>query len=196
VAIGTALLVERQYRRHGNALLAPLALPPAEPTREDKEAENGESKPRAPFLRRIGNVSETALHDFVDITVFLILGALLAAGVRMQWTNDDIASLSSQSPVLAIGVMMLMAMVLCLCSEADAFVAASFVTLPSAAKLAFLVLGPMMDIKLYILYTRVFRPRLIWTIIPAVVVQVFIACVLVHYVWTYFLSDFAVGSGP
>ena len=44
--------------------------------------------------------------------------------------------------------------------------AASFVTLPPAAKLAFLVLGPMLDLKLYLMYTRVFRPRLIWTIIP------------------------------
>jgi hypothetical protein len=44
-------------------------------------------------------------------------------------------------------------------------------------------LGPMMDLNLYLLYTRVFRPRLIWTIIPTVFIQVFILTNLVHYIW-------------
>jgi uncharacterized membrane protein YraQ (UPF0718 family) len=73
--------------------------------------------------------------------------------------------------------------VLCLCSEADAFVAASFVTLRPASKLAFLVLGPMLDFKLYMMYLRVFRPRLIWTIITSVVVQVLIYALIVHFIW-------------
>ena len=52
---------------------------------------------------------------------------------------------------------------------------------PPASKLAFLVLGPMLDFKLYLMYTRVFRPRLIFTIIVCVVVQVFIYTMIVHY---------------
>jgi len=73
------------------------------------------------------------------------------------------------------------AVLFCLCSEADAFVAANFATYwPPASKLAFLVLGPMLDLKLYLMYTRVFRPKLIVTIITAVVVQVFILCLLAH----------------
>jgi hypothetical protein len=80
-------------------------------------------------------------------------------------------------------MMMGLAIVLCLCSEADAFVAASFRTLPAASKLGFLVLGPMLDFKLYFMYTRVFRPRLIWTIILSVIVQVFIWSMVTHFVW-------------
>jgi hypothetical protein len=38
------------------------------------------------------------------------------------------------------------------------------------------------------MYTRVFRPRLIWTIISAVVVQVFIYTAIVHYLWTAYGS--------
>ena len=79
--------------------------------------------------------------------------------------------------------MMGLAVLLCLCSEADAFVAASFSTLNPAAKLGFLVLGPMLDLKLYLMYTTMFRPRLIWTIIVCVVVQVFVYCAIIHYVW-------------
>jgi uncharacterized membrane protein YraQ (UPF0718 family) len=48
---------------------------------------------------------------------------------------------------------------------------------------AFLVLGPMMDIKLYLMYTRVFRSRLIITIVTAVVVQVFVYTLLLYYLW-------------
>ena len=58
-----------------------------------------------------------------------------------------------------------------------------FTTLHPAAKLAFLVLGPMLDLKLFMMFTRVFRFRLIWTIILCVVVQVFFYSVLVHYFW-------------
>jgi uncharacterized protein len=94
-----------------------------------------------------------------------------------------IDDLSRNHSVLAILLMMAIAVVLCLCSEADAFVAASFTKLVPAAKLSFLVLGPMFDIKLYMMYTRVFRPRLIWTIILAVVVQVFVYCLLLHLYW-------------
>src|SRR5262249_52858759 len=133
--------------------------------------------------KRLGNISETALHDFVDITVFLILGALLAAVVRQMLSQEDIAQLSGGYPVLAIVAMMALAIALCLCSEADAFVAASFITMQPAAKVAFLVLGPMLDFKLYLMYTRVFRPRLIWTIISSVVVQVFLYSLLTHYLW-------------
>lgn len=167
VAVVTALLVERRHQQYGDSLLTPLARPPAGST-GDEEAN------RPSLLQRISNVSETAIHDFVDILVFLILGGLLAAFVRQMLTDQDIASFSGNYPALANIAMMILAVVLCLCSEADAFVAASFLTLPSAAKLAFLVLGPMLDLKLYLMYTRVFRPRLIWTIIPAVVIQVFL----------------------
>ena len=50
-----------------------------------------------------------------------------------------------------------------------------------------LVLGPMLDMKLYLMYTRVFRTRLIFTIIISVVSQVFVYCMILHYLtqlWT------------
>jgi uncharacterized membrane protein YraQ (UPF0718 family) len=177
VAIVTALIVDRVYQKHGDALLTPLARPSELPIVEE---ENGQ---RRSLWERVNNITETALHDFVDITVYLILGALLAATVRMFLTSGDIANLSSQHAVLSILLMMGLAIALCLCSEADAFVAASFVTLRPAAKVAFLVLGPMLDFKLYMMYTRVFRPRLIWTIFTAVVVQVLIYSYITHLVW-------------
>jgi len=181
VSVGTAHIVEWQYRKYGNKLLMPLAMPSALPLADDDAPETKRSA-----WQRLSNISETALHDFIDITVFLILGALLAAFTRQVVTQEMIAQLSRDHTVLAIVLMMLLAVLLCLCSEADAFVAASFVTLRPSAKLAFLVLGPMLDLKLYLMYTRVFRPRLIYTIFLAVIVQVFAWSYVTHLFWEYY----------
>jgi uncharacterized membrane protein YraQ (UPF0718 family) len=184
VAVVTAGVVEwlaRRYKGREDLLLTPLALPGRLPLLED----DGATPRRRTLWERVSNISETALHDFVDITVFLILGALLAAGVGLlPWlTPDRIAELSREHALLAIVLMMVLAVVLCLCSEADAFVAASFVTLRPSAKVAFLVLGPMLDFKLYLMYTRVFRPRLIWTIYACVVGQVLVYSYATHLFW-------------
>jgi uncharacterized membrane protein YraQ (UPF0718 family) len=198
VAVVTALVVHRQWVRHGSGLLTAVAAPPpsrpepeppphtvtvAEYTGEGPEDVAGRPVERKPFMRRLSNISATALHDFVDITVFLILGAVLAALAKQYIAPDQIETLSREQPFLAIPAMMLMAFVMCLCSEADAFVAASFTNMHLSAKLAFLVLGPMLDIKLLLMYTRVFRPRLILTIVTCVAAQVLVYCVVVHLVY-------------
>lgn len=201
VAFGTALIVEWQYRRHGTRLLNPLAI--SKTMADVAEDEQEDAAPAAPksAWQRIGSISETALHDFVDITVFLILGGLLAALSRVLLPQSKIVAWTTGYPELAILIMMGMAILLCICSEADAFVAASFGPLvPPASKLAFLVLGPMLDLKLYMMYTRVFRPRLIWTIIISVVVQVFIYSYLTHWAlsanWRDLLHLTGAGTAP
>jgi uncharacterized membrane protein YraQ (UPF0718 family) len=183
VAVGTGLIVESQYRRYGNKLLAPGLLDDVSAGKEEETVTGGQ---RLPLSRRLGNVAEIALHDFVDIGVFLILGALIAALSRVTIRTQSIVQLSRELPGLAILAMMGLAIVICLCSEADAFVAASFVGLNSSAKLAFLVLGPMLDFKLYMMYLRVYRTRLIWTIIISVVVQVYAYSLVFHYFWEVF----------
>ena len=178
VAVGTSLIVDWQYKKHGNKLLTPLAAPSSLPL-VDEDAEER----RRPVGERVTNIVQTALHDFVDIMVFLILGALIASLTRQLISQETVAKISNDHPYLAIGIMMALAVVLCLCSEADAFVAASFATMRPAAKVAFLVLGPMLDFKLYFMYTRVFRTRLIWTIFLSVIVQVFLYSYAVHLIW-------------
>lgn len=197
-AVVTGLVVHGLWVKHGSKLLTEVAAPPPEKRPELSlpltvdEAERKGFKPdaipdkpieRKPFLHRLSNISATALHDFVDITVFLILGAVLAALAKQYITSDQIEQLSTGEPLLAIPAMMLMAVLMCLCSEADAFVAASFTKMHISAKLAFLVLGPMLDLKLLLMFTRVFRPRLIATIVVCVVVQVLIYCFAVHIIY-------------
>src|SRR5262245_8265050 len=148
VACGTSLIVELQFKKHGYDLLLPIARPD-KPEAETVEEGNTAGKSAESGWKRLGNITETAIHDFVDITVFLILGALLSALSRQLLDyyklNDRIVDSALEYPGITILIMMGLAIALCLCSEADAFVAASFTGVPPAAKLAFLVLGPMMD---------------------------------------------------
>jgi uncharacterized protein len=177
IAIVTALVVEWQSRVVGYQRL--LHRNVLRGLKSSDEAE--ETGPRT-WGERLNNITQTALNDFVDIMAFLILGAALAAGGRYILAQSDATQLIQDNIALAILLMMGIAVLFCLCSEADAFVAANFAPYwPPAAKLAFLVLGPMLDIKLYLMYTRVFRPRLILTIVLTVVTQVFVYTLLVHY---------------
>jgi uncharacterized membrane protein YraQ (UPF0718 family) len=185
VAVVTAIIVQLQYNKYSTKLLMPLAMPGKESLAEEPDI----SEQRRSLWERLSNISDTALHDFIDITVFLILGALLSATMRMMVSQEMVADLSRNHAVASIGLMMLMAVLLCLCSEADAFVAASFITLRPAAKLAFLVLGPMLDLKLYMMYTRVFRPRLIYTIFLSVIIQVFAYSYITHLLWERYAPE-------
>ncbi len=187
IAVLIALVVHLQYRKYGNALLKVVAAPPTpEPTASTPSGLTTGSEvavPKPGFLVRLGNMSATALHDFVDITVFLILGAVLAALARSYITSDQIEYFSREEPFLAIPAMMFLAVVMCLCSEADAFVAASFTKMHISAKVAFLVLGPMLDLKLVMMFTRVFRGRLILTIVTCVIVLTLAFCVALHLLY-------------
>ena len=72
--------------------------------------------------------------------------------------------------------MMVLALLLSLCSEADAFVAASFrTTVPLTAQMAFMVLGPMLDAKLVAMYFRIFKRRLILVLSLSTFIIVFLS---------------------
>jgi uncharacterized protein len=173
IACVTGLVVHSMYKKYGNSLLTPLATP-----RAADADENGGKKT---VFQRLSNISETTLHDFVDITVFLILGAALASVVKLYVGPEQVTAIGQEQPALAILAMMGLAVVMCLCSEADAFVAASFTELTTAPKLAFLVLGPMLDLKLLLMYTRVFRPRLIAVLVACTVSQTAAYTLALHY---------------
>jgi len=100
-------------------------------------------------------LAETARHDLVSAGGFLVIGAAAAAALAVlvppAWTE----ALAGQL-LLAVLVMALLAVVLALCSEADAFVAASLTTLPLLPRLVFLVVGPAVDVKLIALQAGTF----------------------------------------
>lgn len=102
--------------------------------------------------------AETARQDLVDAGGFLVIGGLTAAALNVVVPRSWIDTLGEQL-VLGVIVMALLAVVLALCSEADAFVAASLSTMPLLPRLVFLVVGPAVDIKLFALQAGTFGRR-------------------------------------
>ena len=114
-----------------------------------------------------------AAREFMDMGKFLILGALAAAFFKTL-LPQDIMSFFSANLLLSIAGMMLLAILLSVCSEADAFVAASFLNFPAGAQLAFVSIGPMVDLKLIGMYAATFRRKIVFALIlgPTVLVLI------------------------
>jgi uncharacterized membrane protein YraQ (UPF0718 family) len=85
--------------------------------------------------------------------------------------------------VLSLVAMMALAFLMSLCSESDAFVAASFVSFGPAAQLAFLVSGPMIDTKLSALYVGTYERGFLRVVIIAVAATTLVATMWVQVVF-------------
>ena len=105
--------------------------------------------------------------DFVFMARYLVLGASVAAALQTFVPQSILASVAG-APILDLLSMMLLAFVLSICSESDAFVAASFVQFGTGAQLAFLVFGPMLDTKLGFLYGGTFDRSFLRTVVVVV----------------------------
>ena len=115
-----------------------------------------------------------ARHDFLDVVHYLIVGAFIAALAQTYVDRKVILSIT-ENPVLPIMAMILLAVMLNLCSEADAFIAASFRGLmPLSSQMAFMLAGPMFDLKLLLMYQKVFRKRTIVALSLLILSTVFI----------------------
>ncbi len=113
------------------------------------------------LMKKFMHAVDHARDDFLEVGKYLVIGAFIAAFIRTV-TPVTSFEVAADSPWFAILLMMVMAVVMNLCSEADAFIAASFRwLLPGSAQLGFLVLGPMLDLKLMMMYLTVFRKRAI-----------------------------------
>lgn len=98
--------------------------------------------------------------DFFFMGKFIVIGSALAAALQTV-VPQSLVSGVARTPVLGALALMGLAFLLSLCSEADAFVAVSFVQFPVGSQLAFLVFGPVVDAKLAFLYGATFRRRFI-----------------------------------
>jgi uncharacterized protein len=97
----------------------------------------------------------TAQHDLLNAGGFLIIGAGTAATLQTVVPRSTLESLGGAA-AMAFLAMSGLAVIMAICSEADAFVAASFTAVPMTARLAFMVVGPMVDVKLIALQSGTF----------------------------------------
>ena len=132
--------------------------------------------PGSGFGTRLLGASRSAASDFLDVAFLLVIGAAIASVFNTAVDQTRILPLAA-SPALSTVSLMCLAFVLALCSTSDAFIAASLVTFPFVAKLAFLVFGAMFDIKLYFLYGLVYKRRFVVGLLIGLFVVVGLICV-------------------
>jgi uncharacterized membrane protein YraQ (UPF0718 family) len=112
---------------------------------------------------------------------FLIIGAFFAAAIQSV-LDRSLFFIFAENTWVAISVMMVLAVLLNLCSEADAFAAATFrFSMPLSGQMAFMVLGPMFDLKLFFMYLSVFRKKTVFTLVSLVLLTVFGVMILTDY---------------
>jgi uncharacterized membrane protein YraQ (UPF0718 family) len=129
------------------------------------------------IMTKATEVLRHGAHEFIDMGKFLILGAV-AAGVFKTFLPQSILSAFSANPALEIIGMMVLAVLLSVCSEADAFVAASFQSFSAASQLAFVTIGPMIDLKLIGMYAVTFQRRFFVVLMLGPTLLVFIVSLL------------------
>ncbi|GAA5142606.1 permease [Nocardioides marinquilinus] len=145
---------------------------------------------RLPMLDRGGTLDpdaskrdrfvQTVRHDFLHASGFLVLGAILAASINTFVPREVVDTVAGQA-VLGVLTLALFAFLVALCSESDAFVAASFTAFSPTAKLAFLVVGPAMDVKLASMEAGRFGTAFARQFVPVVLVTAVVSASLVGW---------------
>jgi uncharacterized membrane protein YraQ (UPF0718 family) len=158
VATGLVFAVER----HPERLLRPAAwapiggasgLGPAQPPAAALDA------PPAAQKGRMTRALTVAVDEFFEMGRYLVVGALLAALMQTIVPQSTLLTLSA-GPVISVLTLIGLAVVLSICSTVDAFIALSFAgTFTTGSLAAFLVFGPMVDIKSTLMFLSVFKRR-------------------------------------
>lgn len=118
--------------------------------------------------------------EFYDIGKLLLIGAAISALFKIFVPQEMIVMLSQNNGISVI-LMMLFAFIISLCSEVDAFIARTYIdVLPNNAILAFLVLGPMIDIKNFLMLRGTFKKRFVITITLLIFILVFLISQIVN----------------
>lgn len=119
---------------------------------------------------RLSSVVSHGIDEFFDVGKYLVIGAFLAAAMQTYIPTSYLLDLGSD-PLKASLVMIVLAFVMSVCSEADAFIASSFRSSFTVGSLsAFMVFGPMIDIKNTLMLLSAFRTRFVVSLIALVAV--------------------------
>ena len=129
------------------------------------------------FVSKVLAAVRMATDDFLGTGLYFMVGAAIAATFNTAVNQRVMLPVASDS-VLSIISMMTLSGILTLCSSSDAFIAATFVTFPSAARLAFMIFGPMFDLKLIFLYSSLFKKRFVVALGVALFFLVGLICVI------------------
>lgn len=121
--------------------------------------------------------------EFIEMTGIFLFGATIATAIQLFVPNDTVF-LFNQREWISIIAMMLLAFVVSICSNVDAFFALAYAQVfPTSSILAFLVLGPMIDIKAIPMFRTIFKWKPIFMLAGYIFAMTFLLCYL------YFLFE-------
>lgn len=120
---------------------------------------------------RLATALQITLSDFLAVSLFYIAGSLLAA-LAQTYAGAVLGDMGNSAT--AIPFMMLAAVISSVCSSADAFVAKSYIGMSQAATFAFLWIGPVLDLKLLMVYRSFFQQRAILLLSALVILLVLV----------------------
>jgi uncharacterized membrane protein YraQ (UPF0718 family) len=123
----------------------------------------------------------TCRLDVVRAGGFLVLGALAAAVLTVAAPSRWLAAIAA-NPIFSVVALALLAVLLSICSEADAFVVASLSQFSLTARLAFLVVGPVVDLRSFAAQSALVGPRFAVRFAPATLITAVVASALVGWV--------------
>ncbi len=141
---------------------------------EHEHHHHDHSHTKTSIWKKIWLTLEHAVEEFFSMGKYLVIGSLIAAAVQTYIKTSTLVSIG-HGKISSSLVMMALAFILSLCSEADAFIASSFrTTFATSSLLAFLVFGPMVDLKNLMMMMATFKKRLVFMIISGVITTVFV----------------------
>ncbi|MGW9588622.1 permease [Microbacterium sp. NPDC055455] len=121
-------------------------------------------------------------HDAIAAATFLVVGGAIASLVSAFLPAESLARMTDYV-LLAVLVMAALAIVASLCSLGDAFVAASMVGLHPAAMLSFIVVGPIIDLKLAAMMEGVLGHRAAQLVALAGLGSALVSTLIVAWLW-------------
>lgn len=131
------------------------------------------------YLKKLFLTLSHAIDEFFDTGRYLIFGSLVASIMQIYVPTRLLTSIG-HNPVMAVLIMMLLAFILSLCSEADAFIGASLLsTFGIAPVLAFLLVGPMVDIKNLLMMLKAFKSRFILQFVGITLLMTLVYCLII-----------------
>jgi uncharacterized protein len=134
------------------------------PTRIDNMAETTalSSNTSKTFADKLRLLLDNCVQELRELGGVMVIGSAIAAAIQVLAPRELILSLGA-GPVSSIIAMLILAAVVSICSTVDSFFALSFAsTFTSGSLLAFLVFGPMIDIKSVGLMLSIFKPKAIF----------------------------------
>lgn len=131
-------------------------------------------------IGRVKNIINIMYGDFMGIISYMAVGAILAATMQILLPISNIGGIV-QNKYISTFIMMLLAFALSLCSTSDAFIARTFMnSLSKNSILAFILLGPMIDIKNTIVLNKSFNKKFVIVLIGAIFLTVYlISCFII-----------------